>query len=41
MPSRLVWNVVDKNRSKIAQNIYNALEKAKATLQKNLNTRKD
>lgn len=40
MPSRLVWNVVDKNRAKITQNIYNALEKAKQTLQRNLNTRK-
>ncbi len=37
MPSRLVWHVVDKNGDKIRKNIYNALEKAKAALQKNLN----
>jgi hypothetical protein len=37
MPSRLVWHVVDKNGDKIRRNIYDALEKAKAELQKNLN----
>jgi hypothetical protein len=36
MPSRLIWHVVDKNRNKMSENIYNALEKAKSTLQKNL-----
>lgn len=41
MPSRLVWNVVDKNRERVSKTIYDALEKAKATLQRNLNTRKD
>jgi len=34
--SRLIWKAVDKNKTKIEQNIYDALEKAKATLQKNL-----
>ena len=34
--SRLIWKAVDKNKTKIEQNVYNALEKAKATLQKNL-----
>ena len=34
--SRLIWKAVDKNKTKVEQNIYNALEKAKATLQKNL-----
>ena len=36
MPSRLIWNVVDKRREKIVANVSQALEDAKATLQKNL-----
>ena len=40
MPSRLVWHVVDKNGAEIRKNIFDALEKAKATLQRNLNTRR-
>lgn len=40
MPSRLVWHVVDKNRGRISQNIYDALEKAKFKLQKNLYMRR-
>ena len=36
MPSRLIWNVVDKNRERIVANVSKALEDAKATLQKNL-----
>ena len=40
MPSRLVWHVVDKNGEEIRKNIFDALEKAKATLQRNLNTRR-
>jgi hypothetical protein len=39
MPSRLVWNVVDKNRGQAAKNIYNAFEKAKSKLQARLNSR--
>jgi hypothetical protein len=39
MPSRLVWNVVDKNRNRISKNIYDALEKAKSKLQTRLNSR--
>jgi hypothetical protein len=35
--SRLIWKAVDKNRTKIEQNVFDALEKAKATLQQNLN----
>ena len=34
--SRLIWKAVDKNKTKIEQNVYDALEKAKATLQRNL-----
>lgn len=34
--SRIVWKSVDKNRDRIQKNIFQALEKAKATLQKNL-----
>ena len=34
--SRLIWKAVDKNKTKVEQNIYDALEKAKAALQKNL-----
>ena len=37
--SRLIWKAVDKNKDRIEKNILNALEKAKATLQKNLNNR--
>lgn len=36
MPSRLIWNVIDKDKSKVAQKIYDALEKAKQKLQDNL-----
>jgi hypothetical protein len=39
MPSRLVWNVVDKNRNRISKNIYDALEKAKSKLQLRLDSR--
>jgi uncharacterized protein YfaP (DUF2135 family) len=35
--SRLIWKAVDNNRNKIERNIFDALEKAKATLQRNLN----
>jgi uncharacterized protein YfaP (DUF2135 family) len=35
--SRLIWKAVDKNRTKIEKNVFDALEKAKATLQQNLN----
>lgn len=34
--SRLIWKSVDKNKDRIERNILEALEKAKATLQKNL-----
>jgi hypothetical protein len=34
--SRLIWKAVDKNKTKIEQNVYDALAKAKTTLQKNL-----
>ena len=34
--SRLVWKAVDNSRGKVEKNIYDALEKAKATLQRNL-----
>lgn len=34
--SRLIWKVVDKDREKIERNVSQALEVAKATLQKNL-----
>lgn len=40
MPSRLIWNVVDKNRSRIISNVVDALENAKGKLQKNLNMRR-
>jgi hypothetical protein len=36
MPSRLIWHVVDKNRSRIVTNVAKALDDAKAKLQKNL-----
>ncbi len=35
--SRVVWKSVDKNKDRIQKSISNALDKAKATLQKNLN----
>jgi hypothetical protein len=35
--SRVVWRVVDKDRSKIEANVSKALEQAKAELQKHLN----
>jgi len=40
MPSRLVWNVVDKNRSRIIKNVVTAFEDVKDKLQKNLNMRR-
>lgn len=40
MPSRLVWNVVDKNRARIIKNVVNAFEDVKSQLQKNLNMRR-
>ncbi len=40
MPSRLIWNVVDKNRARIIKNVANAFEDVKNTLQKNLNMRR-
>jgi uncharacterized protein YfaP (DUF2135 family) len=39
--SRLIWKAVDKNRTKIEQNVFDALEKAKATLQRNLDKEKN
>jgi len=36
MPSRLIWHVVDKNGDKIRRKVFDALEKAKQTLQKSL-----
>jgi hypothetical protein len=38
--SRLIWKSVDKNRGRIEQNVSQALDKAKSTLQKNLNMRR-
>jgi hypothetical protein len=38
--SRLIWKSVDKNKDRIEQNVSDALEKAKSTLQKNLNMRR-
>jgi hypothetical protein len=38
--SRLIWKSVDKNKDRIEKNIFEALEKAKATLRKNLDTRR-
>jgi len=40
MPSRLVWNVVDKNRARIIANVNRAFDDVKAKLQKNLNMRR-
>lgn len=37
--SRLIWKSVDKNRKRIEQNVFQALEKAKQTLQQKLNQR--
>lgn len=34
--SRLIWKAVDKNRPRIEQNVFRALEDLKAKLQKNL-----
>ena len=36
MPSRLVWHVVDKNGQKIRDNVEDAFNKVKNTLQRNL-----
>jgi hypothetical protein len=38
--SRLIWKSVDKNKDRIEKNVSDALEKAKSTLQKNLNMRR-
>ena len=38
--SRLIWKSVDKNKDRIERNVSDALEKAKSTLQKNLNMRR-
>jgi len=38
--SRLVWRSVDKNRPRIEKNVAQALEEAKAKLQRNLNMRR-
>ena len=35
--SRLIWKSVDKNKDRIIKNVFDALEKAKATLKQNLN----
>jgi hypothetical protein len=35
--SRLIWKSVDKNKDRIIKNVFDALEKAKATLRQNLN----
>jgi len=35
--SRLIWKSVDKNKDRITKNVFDALEKAKATLKQNLN----
>ena len=35
-PSRLIWHIVDRDKAKIVQNVLQALNEAKATLQKNL-----
>jgi hypothetical protein len=36
-PSRLIWKVVDKRRDQIEKNVFDAFEKVKDKLQKNLN----
>lgn len=36
MPSRLIWHVVDKNRSRIIENVSKAFDDVKSKLQKNL-----
>ena len=36
MPSRLIWHVVDKNRSRIIENVSRAFDDVKSKLQKNL-----
>jgi hypothetical protein len=35
-PSRLIWKIVDRDRNKIERNVEQALNEAKAKLQKNL-----
>jgi hypothetical protein len=37
-PSRLIWRVVDKDKDKIERNVAQALDEAKALLQKHLET---
>ena len=39
--SRLIWKAVDKNRNKIEKNVFDALERAKKTLQQNLDKEKN
>jgi hypothetical protein len=39
--SRLIWKAVDKNRNKIEKNVFDALERAKRTLQQNLDKEKN
>lgn len=39
--SRLAWKAADNNRDKVQKNVLEALDRAKATLQKNLNMRSD
>lgn len=40
-PSRLIWKVVDERKNSIERNVANALDDAKATLQKNLEKERD
>lgn len=39
--SRLIWKAVDNSRGKVEKNISDALDKAKATLQRNLDKEKN
>lgn len=39
--SRLIWKSVDKNKDRIERNVVDAFDRLKATLQKNLNLRRD
>ena len=39
--SRLIWKAVDNNRGKVEKNISDALDQAKATLQRNLDKEKN
>jgi hypothetical protein len=39
--SRLAWKAADNNRDKVQKNVSEALDRAKAILQKNLNMRSD